>query len=281
MTNSTGPLRYNRAMKILYADQYFLFNLLADYLLCLSAARLRGLRLRRRRYLLAALFGALYALALLLPVPAALSAPAVRLGAGLLMGLIAFGGEEDPLPCLLTLLAVAAVYGGALAAMTELGGGSPWLDLRLLISSFLLIYGLLKLLSRFRSRFQSGEKAEIRLRQLGREVRFSALVDSGNAARDPATGLGLLIASPAALGPLFGSLAPLLDALPPVELLEALAADAAWSGRVRLVPFRSLGGGGLLPVFRPEALWVNGCKTDDLLVGISPDARGSGFEAIL
>ena len=111
-------------MKILYADLYFFWNLLADYLLCLAAGRLCCLRLRRGRYLLAALFGAGYALALLLPLPPVLGAPGARLGAGLLMGLVAFGGEEQPLPCVLTLLGVPAAFGGAHFALSELGGGS-------------------------------------------------------------------------------------------------------------------------------------------------------------
>lgn len=268
-------------MKILYADLYFFWNLLADYLLCLAAGRLCCLRLRRGRYLLAALFGAGYALALLLPLPPVLGAPGARLGAGLLMGLVAFGGEEQPLPCVLTLLGVSAAFGGALFALSELGGGSLRLSFRLLLSSFLAIYGFLKLLSRFRSRHQGAPRAEIRLRFLGREASFSALVDSGNTARDPATGLALLIASPAVLGPLFGALAPLLEELSPVELLEALSRDALCKGKLRLVPFRSLGGGGLLPVFRPEALWVDGKRREDLLVAVSREARGNGFDAIL
>lgn len=268
-------------MKILYADLYFLWNVLADYLLCLATGRLCALRLRRRRYLLAALFGALYALLPLLSAAPPLLAPGVRLGAGLLMGLIAFRKEARPLACALTLLAVAAAFGGALYALTLLSGGSPRLSFRLLLSLFLLFYALLKLLSRFRSRLQSSSRAEVRLRFLGKEVRFTALVDSGNAARDPASGLPLLIASPAALSPLFGPLSPLLEQLSPVELVEALAREPLCAGRLRLVPFRSLGGGGLLPVFRPEALWVDGGAREDLLVAVSREARGDGFEGIL
>ena len=57
--------------------------------------------------------------------------------------------------------------------------------------------------------------------------------------------------------------------------------SALCKGKLRLVPFRSLGGGGLLPVFRPEALWVDGKRREDLLVALSREARGEGFDAIL
>lgn len=268
-------------MRILYVDGLFLLNLLADYLLCLSAARLCGLVLKRRRYLLAALFGAVCAILALLPGFGFLGAPTGILGSGLLMGWIAFGGEARPLRGILTLLTCAAAVGGALCALSLTTGAAPRLPLRVLLASFLLCYGVLKLLSRFRSRWDGSEKAQICLHFAGRESRFSALVDSGNNAVDPVSGAGILVACPEALRPLFREYTELLSSLSPVELTEAAARIPALSGRFLLVPYSSLGGGGLLPAFRPDYLSVNGTETSDLLVAVSPAARGDGFDAIL
>ena len=66
-----------------------------------------------------------------------------------------------------------------------------------------------------------------------------------------------------------------------MELVEALGRLPPFSGRLRLIPFRSLGGGGLLPVFQPDDLEIDGKETEALLVAVSPAARGDGFEAIL
>ena len=266
-------------MKILYVDLYFLLNLLVDYLLCLGTGRLLALPLRRLRCGAAALFGAACALLPLLPLPPFLSAPPLRLAAGLGMGLIAFWREPRPLPCALCLLAVTAAFGGGLYAISLMAGGPPRLDLRLFAALFLLFYALLRLLSGFSSRHRGAPRARIRLLQQGRELCFTALVDSGNAARDPLTGLDLLIVSPQVLAPLFSP--PLPKGAEPVELLERLSRDPAWAGKLRLAPFRSLGGSGLLPVFRPEALWIDGERCENLLIAISPQARGEGFEAIL
>lgn len=265
-------------MKILYADLYFFLNLLVDYLLCLATGRLLALPLRRLRYGAAALFGACYALFLLLPLPLFLAAPPLRLAAGLVMGLIAFGREAHPLPCALCLLAVTAAFGGGLYALSLMAGGPPRLDLRLFAALFLLFYGLLRLLSGFSSRHRGTPRAGIRLSHLGRELHFTALVDSGNAARDPITGLALLIVCPEVLAPLFPAIPPQIS---PVELVERLSGDPAWHGKLRLAPFRSLGGSGVLPVFRPEGLWIDGARREDLLIALSPLARGDGFDAIL
>ena len=63
---------------------------------------------------------------------------------------------------MLTLLGVSAAFGGALFALSELGGGSLRLSFRLLLSSFLAIYGFLKLLSRFRSPAAQKKVASVR-----------------------------------------------------------------------------------------------------------------------
>ena len=90
-----------------------------------------------------------------------------------------------------------------------------------------------------------------------------------------------MIASPSALRPLFAEYTVLLDELQPVDLLQAMAFIPSFAGRLRLIPFHSLGGSGMLPVFRPEKLWINGVETGNLLVAVSREAKGAGFEAIL
>lgn len=268
-------------MKILYLDALFFLNFLTDYFLCLCSGRLCGLALRRKRYLLAALFGAIYALAAALPGGSFLMHPIWKLAAGLLMAWIAFGGEARPLRGVLTLLAVSAAFGGALYALTLMSGEGPRISLRMLLVSFFLCYAFLRLLSRFRSRWDGQKKARVRLSLADRESSFSALIDSGNSLNDPGTGLGVLVVSPMALRPVFASYSTLVEELSPVDLVEASANIPPLAGRLRLLPFRTLSGEGLLPVFRPDGLWIDGAKQSDLLVAISPEARGDGFEAIL
>ena len=80
-------------MTVVYIDSVFFLNTLMDYLLVLSAGRLAGIPLRRGRYMLAALAGGAYAAAVFLPGLGFLAAGPVKLAAGVLLSLIAFGGE--------------------------------------------------------------------------------------------------------------------------------------------------------------------------------------------
>lgn len=273
-------------MQVIYLDSVFFLNGLADYLLCLCAGRLCGLVLRRGRYAAAALFGALYAVAVFLPGLSFLSLPASRLGAGIMMGLIAFSREQQPLKCALVLLLVGAAFGGALWAVSlsaggDLRAGPVALSLPTLLTSFGLCYALLSLLLRARRLLTERRRVLVTLRFLEREAQFYALEDTGNALADPVTGRHVLVAHPHALRPLFGANAALFEELPPVELLEALASEPTLAGRFRLLPFSNLSGSGLLPVFRPDALLLDGKRSDDLLVAVSKNAGGDGFEGLL
>ena len=76
-------------MTVVYLDSVFLFNALLDYLLFLSTARLAGIPLRRRRYLLCGVLGGLYAAGVFLPGGGFLTETLVKAGVGLLLALIA------------------------------------------------------------------------------------------------------------------------------------------------------------------------------------------------
>ncbi len=267
-------------MQVIYLDSLFLLNTLADYLLCLCTGRICGLVLRRWRYLAAAVFGGLYAAAVWLPGLRFLDLPAARLGSGLIMGLIAFSGESHPLRCALVLLPVGAAFGGTLWAVSLAGGGGVTLSLRTLGLSFGICWGLLSLLLRAKKLMTERKRVRVRVRFLGRETEFFALVDTGNSLSDPVTGRHVLVAGNRALRPLFREDSVLFEQLPPVELLEALG-QTALAGRFRLLPYSNLSGSGLLPVFRPDGLQIDGKENTDILLAVSPNAAGDGFEGIL
>lgn len=260
-------------MPVVYVDRFFFLNLLIDYLLCLLSARVCGLVLRRRRYAIAALIGAAYAVLTLLPGLRFLGGAAGKIAAAGLMAAAAYGGEAHALRCGAVFVCVSAAFGGALWALS-LAGAYPAFDTRVLILSFALCYAGLELLFRSRARLPDRPRAEVCLSLGGRESRFMALFDTGNSLSDPATGAAVMLACPHALAPLF----------PGVDLGAdpvALSSLPMLAGRFRLIPYSSVGGHGLLPVFRPERLSVGGEERRDLLVAVSPAAQGDGFEAII
>lgn len=260
-------------MNIIYADTLFALSVFTDYLLLVVTARFCSLRLRRWRYLAAAVLGGVYAVAVFLPGLSWLAHPLCELCTAGFMGLLAFGGEEKLFRCCAAFLAVSASFGGAAwAVCMRSGDGTP--DIRLLAAVFLGSYAVLTLLSCTRRRRAREHRVGVTLTLGPRRAAFTALEDSGNCLTDPITGDRVLLASPAALRPLFPGQEALLE-LGAVELVQSVAAPC----RFRLLQCGSIGGPALLAAFRPDAVTVDGEKRP-LLVAVSENARGDGFEGI-
>jgi len=263
-------------MNIIYADSLFALSVFTDYLLCLVTARFCALRLRRLRYLAAAVLGGVYAVAVFLPGLRWLAHPMCELCAAGCMGLVAFGGEERLFRCLAAFLAVSASFGGAAWAVALRQGSRPAPDLRLLLGVFFGSYLLLTLLSLTRQRRAREHPAAVTLTRRGRRAEFTALFDSGNCLTDPVTGDRVMLVSPAALRTLFPGQEALLAHADPVELVTK-----AEPGCFRLLRCGSVGGPALLAAFRPDTVTVDGKARDDLLAAVSPAARGDGFQGIV
>ena len=240
-------------MTVVYVDSVFVLNALMDYLLVLCAARLAGIPLRRRRYLLAGLLGGAYAVAVFLPGLGFLSATPVKLAAGILLALAAYGGEAKLLRLTLLLFAVSCAMAGCVLALGLVaGGGVPMVngvfytdvDAKVLLTAAAAAYLVLTVV--FRAAAGKGVRGELVRAQVclaGRTTAFTAFCDTGNALRDPVSGAPVLVVSPGRLdGALPREVRSLLDrgALErPAELLEPMM-RAAPELRFRLIPYLSL-----------------------------------------
>lgn len=111
-------------MTAVYVDSVFLLNGIMDYLLCLVTARLAGIRLRRGRYFLAALAGGAYAVAVFLPGCGFLASWPAKLAAGVLMALMAFGGERYLLRMTLLFFGLSCGLAGGVLGLSLLTGST-------------------------------------------------------------------------------------------------------------------------------------------------------------
>jgi len=268
-------------MNYIYIDSLFFLSLFTDYLLCLITGRFCGLYLKRLRYLLSALFGAVYSVCVFLPGLSFLALPVMELVSAGIMGLIAFGGEARLFRCIGVFLALSCTFGGLIWALTLHAGNAPAVDLKLLFVCFALCYTALGLFSRTKLKNPGRQTVRVELVLDERSTKFLALVDSGNCLTDPVSGAAVMIVSPRALKPLFPGQREMLTISDPVELAARAALCPELKGRFRLLPYKNLSGEGLLPVFRPDAVMVQGKLRPGLLVGISAAAAADGFDAIM
>ena len=134
----------------------------------------------------------------------------VKLAMGVAMALIAFGGEARFWRCAAVFLGTAALFGGAVFALSMAAGADApgWalqrVTWRVLIPTFALCYAAVTTV--FRSRMRAAERAllPVSLKLCGQTLALRAIRDSGNALCDPASGMRAAVLSAAAAEPVLG-----------------------------------------------------------------------------
>lgn len=259
-------------MAVIYADEILVLNLAADYVLLLMTAKVAGFPARRLRLLAAAFLGALYALVAAMFPP--LSGWPGKGICCVLMALTAFGRGRKLLRLTLVFIGLSAAFAGGVTALAGRGRVKLWVT----ASAFLL--GAVFYPAAFRrigTHRVVGQVETVRVELGGKSASFQALVDTGNTLRDPVTGEPVTVCVPEALRPLFRTgEAELLANGDPTEAAKVLG------DRFRLVPYRSLGGGGVLAAFRPDRLVIGGKVQKSGLVAIAREgiSEGKGYAAL-
>ncbi len=263
-------------MQTVYLDSLLLLNFILDYLLLLLTGRAAGAPLHRGRIALAAAAGAAYAAAVFLPGLGFLAHPLLRVCAGVVLVLIAYGACRRFLRLTLLFFALSAALGGGLYALSLMGVRVA-LEPRYILLFAAAAYCLLSLASRAAARHGPRELRRVVVRVGPRSARLTALVDSGNTLRDPITGAGVVVAQGESLAPL---LPPEADFRHPCQALPALKDPR----RFRLLPYRSVGvEQGLLLAVRADRVEVNGEDWGARLVALSPTpvSDGGGYDALV
>ena len=265
-------------MRVVYIDELFSINLIANYFLLLGTAKICGVVTPRRRLWLGAALGGAYAVLCAIPPVAFLSLAPVGISVAAAMLLAAFGwgrlaAGRRLLRVALVFFALAMCAAGAVTAI-GLFGMNGHISLRVLVIAFGGCYISTTLVFRRAGR-DSGHMSEVRIEVTGRSVTLRALLDTGNSLTDPLSGAKVCVVS-------------VRDVLPVIPDREKAFFEAAIrsgspgslialnhlpSGiKFRLVPYSAVGvSSGLLLAFRPEHITVDGRESRDHIVAVSPN----------
>lgn len=230
-------------------ERFLATNLLMDLPLLAIAARCMG-TLDRRRLCACALIAIGYG-ALAAAVPSPWRAPPVQLSLLALTGWLTVGRHREALIArsMVCLVGCAAFIAGWLQLAGSMGPLS-------IVAGFALLIPLLLAGGARRRRWE----AEISLEVGGQRRRFVALIDTGNRLREPCSGLPVMI----------------VDA--------AVVAGMPMGTPTRRVAYGALGGEGILPCFRPDAVWClrgrRRFRAPEVWVAVSPAPLPGGCRAL-
>lgn len=243
-----------------------LLNFLVDFLLLLGTNRLSGFPPAPKRSAAAAVLGALYSGACLLPQTRFLCAVFWRCLGLLAMAVTAFGWNRSAIKRMGVFLLLSMALGG-LAVSFDRGA---WMSVLLAAAGVWLLCH-----AAFGETIGGREYIPLELAYGGNTLQLTALRDSGNTLRDPVTGEQVLVLSPEAANRLTGLTRTQLR-----QPLETLASRPVPG--LRLIPYRTVGtAGGFLLGLRFEDVRIGG-KRRSLIAAFAPDGLdgGDGFQAL-
>lgn len=246
-------------MKV-YLDLVMLLNFLVDFLLLLGTNRLAGYPAAYGKAAFAAVLGAAYSGACLMPGMSFLGNTFWRIVFLSLMAVIAFGWNRSALQRGAVFVLLSMALGGIAVGF---GQGSFWI----LVASAMGLWLLCRV--SFRGSVGQREYVPVELSWGGRKISLIALRDTGNTLRDPLSGEQVLVAGADVGMKLLGLSDHQLRH--PVETL----ASGVLHG-MRLIPYTAVGQpGGMLLAVRFENAKI-GNTYGNPLVAFAPEVLAKG-----
>jgi len=267
----------------IYVDVLISVNLLVDYFLLFAAAVISGRKRDRVRMCLGAVIGAAGSLMIFLPrMPAAVSVMAAMMLSAV-MTLCAFGwcGWRIFVRSLLVMYALSAGYSGLMLLLWNLCGngnisvnnGAVYINIdpKLLIITTIVLYALMSFFSgRIRSYGMDRKRCTVTLSENNNRIAVEGLIDTGNTLTEPFSGIPVIVAPPG-----------VIRRIMPQEIadIQEKGADSAGqSRRVRVVPYHTASGTGIMLAYRPQRIdiEIDDTKISDVsaYVAIAAEDRG-------
>lgn len=274
---------------VVYADVLMVTNLFINYFLLSAVKLLLRVSVSRKRIILGALIGSVYALTIFLPkLPTAVSA-LMNLSASALMVFAAFPLQSKKLffKAFLAFFAINFALAGTMLALWLFfrpngmiyQNGTVYfnIDIKILIGTTVLCYILLTCFSRIlRKRAPDNALYDVEITNAGKTVCAKALLDTGHALTDGFSDTPVLVVShrlAKALAP--PNLQSFLDSdIPPCNVKD-----------LRLIPYTSVSGKGVLKAFCAQSICVpqkeNYTLNHILLAQSKTDFTSTEYEVLL
>lgn len=245
-------------MPIIYLDILIVLNWFIDYLLLSLTARFLHMPIRRIRLVLGSLIGGVAACQILLNVPVIVSVLLHFVSAlAIIRVSFAWYSRKTFARMVLTFFCVSALLSGLVTALWRLTGsetvitrnGVIYCDISplTLTVAAMICYGIILLYERITAKRAPEALEYILTVNDGRGAcECRALYDTGLHLREPFSGAPVIVVQRKVLQPY---LTPIMDAA--LACVQSGTVVCA-SGRVRMIPYRSVSGEGLLPAFVPD-----------------------------
>lgn len=257
-----------KSMNIIYLDTLFLVNFIFDYILLLCTARVSGTEIRRLYILAAATLGGLYACLCALR-NGWIQHPIIQSCCSIMLCILSFGNKKSLLRCTVVFLAISAMLGGILSAVSVNIHNVLFfpVDFKATVLIFAVVYIVLYIFFRKFPQLQQKEYHNIVITINNQTIKCKAIRDTGNELYDPITNLPVLVCDASTLQPLFPDV--LLSMDDPFRLFMEINQSKGWENKMKLIPYRTISESGILLGFKPDSIRIDHTE-EHYIVAIAP-----------
>lgn len=264
-----------------YADILILINTYVNYFILLATSAFLRTSRRFLRLFLGSVLGGVCSLIILFPQKNELLSMLSQLLIATLIIFSTFGYDNLHifLKRLATFFLVSFLFSGSVYFIYQIfkpdrliiNNSVIYFDISAveLIFGSAVIYSIIIVVRVLNGGFSKNERKTVimTVEHNGKSVEFSCLIDTGNMLRDAFTDMPVAVVDK--------SISKCLS----IDL-ENLSEDIIKQNRLRYIPYNTVGNNGLMPVFKPDSIFLDGKKAENILIGVSLHKFESEYKAV-
>lgn len=264
-----------------YADILVLINTYVNYFVLLATCAFLRTPRRFLRLFLGASVGGICSLVILLPQKNELISMLGQLGIAALIIFSTFGFENLHIYIkrLASFFLVSFLFSGSVYFIYQIfkpdrliiNNSVIYFDISAiaLIIGSAAIYAVIIVVRALNGGFAKKERKTVKMtvEHNGKTVEFICLIDTGNMLRDAFTDMPVAVVDTSI------SRCLTID-------LNNLSEETMKQNKLRYIPYNTVGNEGLMPVFKPDCVLLEGKRVDNLLIGVSSHKFESEYKAV-
>lgn len=251
----------------IYIDILIVLNIFVNYFLLLETAFMSNEKIKRLRLLLGSVLGGIYSLILILPPMNAFLSVLIKIVLSITIILVAFKIKNIKhfLRMFAVFFAVNFIFAGLMFAVwivlkpngMQFNNGAVYFEINalMLIGLTVFCYSVVSIISKLSKKSAPENKiVEIIVSFEKSHVCGKALIDTGNSLRDTFSNLPVVVVE----FDFIKNILPdsIIEFFKKSDCLDTDYIGEEYKGKIRLIPFNSIGGDGLLKAFKSDCVTI-------------------------
>lgn len=261
--------------QVIYIDVLIIVNLFVNYFILLTTSKFLNLKLKLSRLILGEILGAIYSLYIFIPEPNLFISILIKLFMSIIMVAVSFEFRtiQQFLKIIVCFYAVNFAFSGIMFALwcafkpngMIINNDIVYFNISpiTLIVSTVISYIIIEIINRVIEKKQlKSSKYEIGIKFKDKYIVLNAKIDTGNLLKEPFSNLPVIVVKKSEINLL----------IPEFNIFENIEnQNEIKKLKIRIIPFKTVSGTGILPAFKPEYVVLKGNLKKQAYVAVCSD----------